>query len=52
MLGYGNPTSQNIHTSSSTTRIAPAMDHYPLYLEYLARTRITDHVVENLGEPL
>jgi hypothetical protein len=49
MLAYGNPTSQNINTSSSTTRIASAMDYYHLYLEYLARTRIIDHVVENLG---
>jgi hypothetical protein len=28
------------------------MDHYPAYLEYLARPRITDGVVENVGEPL
>jgi hypothetical protein len=50
ILGYGNPIEQT--TSSSATRIAPAIDHYPMYLEYLARPRITDGVVENEGEPL
>jgi hypothetical protein len=50
MLGYGAPKS--IPGTSSTTRVSPAMDHYPAYLEYLARPRITDGVVENEGEPL
>jgi hypothetical protein len=50
MLGYGNPVEQT--SSSSATRIAPAINHYPMYLEYLARPRITDGVVENEGEPL
>jgi hypothetical protein len=50
MPGYGNPIEQT--TSSSATRISPAIDHYPMYLEYLARPRITDGVVENEGEPL
>jgi hypothetical protein len=50
MLGYGNPIEHT--TSSSATRIAAAIDHYPMYLEYLARPRITDGVVENEGEPL
>jgi hypothetical protein len=52
MLGYGNQKEQNTNTSSSTARVAPAMDHYPMYLEYFARLRITDGVVENVGEPL
>jgi hypothetical protein len=50
LLGYGAPKS--IPGTSSTTRVSPAMDHYPAYLEYLARPRITDGVVENEGEPL
>jgi hypothetical protein len=50
MLGYGAP--KNIPGTSSATRVSPAMDHYPAYLEYLARPRITDGVVENVGEPL
>jgi hypothetical protein len=52
MLGYGTQKDQNANTSSSTARVAPAMDHYHMYLEYLARPRITDGVVENVGEPL
>jgi hypothetical protein len=50
MLGYGAP--KQITGDSSTSRVSPAMDHYPAYLEYLARPRITDGVVENVGEPL
>jgi hypothetical protein len=50
MLGYGSP--KNIPGTSSATRVSPAMDHYPAYLEYLTRPRITDGVVENVGEPL
>jgi hypothetical protein len=50
MLGYG--ALKNIPGTSSATRVSPAMDHYPAYLEYLARPRITDGVVENVGEPL
>jgi hypothetical protein len=50
MPGYGNPIEQT--TSSSATRIASAIDHYPMYLEYLARPRIIDGVVEDEGEPL
>jgi hypothetical protein len=50
MLGYGVPKENT--GSSSATRISLAMDHYPAYLEYLARPRIIDGVVENVGEPL
>jgi hypothetical protein len=50
MLGYGTP--KQITGDSSASRISPAMDHYPAYLEYLSRPRITDGVVENVGEPL
>jgi hypothetical protein len=50
MLGYGAP--KQIIGDSSASRVSPAMDHYPAYLEYLARPRITDGVVENVGEPL
>jgi hypothetical protein len=50
MLGYGAP--KNVPGTSSATRVSPAVDHYPAYLEYLARPRITDGVVENVGELL
>jgi hypothetical protein len=50
LLGYGAP--KQVVGDSSTSRISPAMDHYPAYLEYLARPRITDGVVENVGEPM
>jgi hypothetical protein len=50
ILGYGAP--KQVIGDSSTSRIFPAMDHYPAYLEYLSRPRITDGVVENVGEPL
>jgi hypothetical protein len=50
MLGYGAP--KQITGDSSASRVSPAMDHYPAYLEYLGRPRITDGVVENVGEPL
>jgi hypothetical protein len=50
MLGYGAP--KHVSGTSSATRVSPVVDHYPCYLEYLARPRITDGVVENVGEPL
>jgi hypothetical protein len=50
MLGYGAP--KQATGDSSASRISPAMDHYPAYLEYLSRPRITDRVVENVGKPL
>jgi hypothetical protein len=50
MFGYGAP--KQAAGDSSASRISPAMDHYPAYLEYLVRPRITDGVVENVGEPL
>jgi hypothetical protein len=50
MLGYG--ALKQAVGDSSASRISPAMDHYPAYLEYLSRPRITDGVVENIGEPL
>jgi hypothetical protein len=50
MLGYGAP--KNVPGTSSATRVSLALDHYPAYLDYLARPRITDGVVENVGEPL
>jgi hypothetical protein len=44
VLGYGAP--KQISCSSSATRV------YPAYLEYLARPRITNGVVENVSDPL